>query len=308
MSSSSSAPALRVGQEVASPPAPRSELAAFPTESGRPQPPPPNGGGGHGGGAGEGSVPKPKRQATPAVASAAREESAEAKQRAAAAQRRSKVMADSGAAAVASQVAARMAASAKPLPYPHSEASSARSAWMKSYKPDAANSMTSRGLMSNDISRSTECCAGVCVLRQHSLPDPPKFGSNELQYREATRALHRAIRRDAEAKAEFEARGPNKAGPAGAGGTILPRQQEKTAGQPSICRPMQVPETELLDLAMADDSMPTTESRARFWWKPITEDVQREVKKHGRLRDSWKVFRDMAELQSNTMRSPFKSF
>jgi len=198
------------------------------------------------------------------------------------------------------------------LPYAYSEASSDGSRWAKAYE-DKANSLLARGLLSNDLSYAHANTPGVCVLKQMSLPQIPRCGGYEQRTEDLGRALRKAEEEDARASAAYAAyaaRGPpSRAGSeAGLDGEVLPKQQKKTIGKPSICRAADESMEALRKHLTADDSYFTSEYRSKMWWKNVMSSQRHELKEHVRPYDNWTMFRDNAAKYAGTMTYPIRTY
>jgi len=166
----------------------------------------------------------------------------------------------------------------------------------------------SRGVLTNDITYAHENTPGVCVMRQMSLPDVPAAAGMEFRVREVSKALRKAKEDDLAARAAFAARRQASSGAALAGSPeVLPIQQQRTAGKPAMCKPMDSP-AGLTELMHAEDSYFTSEQRSNYWWKMVYPEQKHELKEHVRPYDGWTIFRDAAVKQAPAMRESIHTY
>lgn len=192
------------------------------------------------------------------------------------------------------------AAAEKPqhLPYPHSVVAIEMEPWAKEFVADAPPGLSTKGLLSNDLTYANNTMPGVCVVRQLKVPEVADANCAEFQVRidHMDRSLAKNLDWENKRKTMF-ARAPSVGGSSQGGDCeVLPKQQMMTCGRASLCRPLP---TDLHNsdkrgrYALADDSMCTSEHRTNFWWKPITDDQRGFVKQFVRPYDEQNRFREI---------------
>merc|ERR1719215_1494867 len=134
----------------------------------------------------------------------------------------------------------------------------------------------------------------------------------EFRVREVSKALRKAKDDDAAARVAFAARRRQLSLPGGglqgsSSSEVLPIQQQRTAGKPALCKPMDSP-AELTELMHAEDSYFTSEQRAHYWWKMVYPEQKHELKEHVRPYDGWTLFRDCAVKQAPAMRESIHTY
>mmetsp|Transcript_12496 Transcript_12496/g.44180 ORF Transcript_12496/g.44180 Transcript_12496/m.44180 type:complete len:285 (+) Transcript_12496:92-946(+) len=192
------------------------------------------------------------------------------------------------------------------LPYACSEVSSVASGWRHESKLEPGASLLSKGLLTNDITYAHETTPGVCVMKQMTLPAVPPASGQEFRVREVTKQLRKTREEDARARAAFKAHREQLVN-AGAASEVLPIHQQKTAGKPALCKPMDSPAA-LRELMHAEDSYFTSEYRANNWWKMVFPSQRKDLKEHVRPYDNYTLFRDTAVKQAGAMREPMHTY
>lgn len=205
-----------------------------------------------------------------------------------------------------------------PLPYAASEACSMASSWKQQFAADAPAGLLSRGLISNDVTRSNETNPGVCVLRQMKLPalKPSEETDIAMRINYVTKMLKTAENAEVRNQRAWRARNaaPSEVGSdRGSPGEVVPRQQRMTAGRPSLCRPLpddviKDPQRRRLKYSLNEDSSFASEHRVNYWWKGNPRWQKKTIKDHVRPYDNWTLFRDNAVQLKGCLRAPINTY
>merc|ERR1712224_998549 len=99
----------------------------------------------------------------------------------------------------------------------------------------------------------------------------------------------------------------------GNGAEVVPRHQRRTAGRPSLCRPLpddivNDPEKKRERYSLNEDSSFASEHRVNYWWKGSPAWQKKALKEHVRPYDGWSMFRANANMMKEALRTPIHTY
>lgn len=202
--------------------------------------------------------------------------------------------------------------------YKCSEVSSHGSKWKadllkKETEARGEQTLSSKGILKNDITYAHANTPAVCVMRTMSLPVVPPLQNQEATAKYIKHVIKRNQKEDARMQRDFaankkatEGKADIDGGQAGGSSEMLPRHQRLSVGKPAMCRPMSLTQKDLAEMMNAEDSHFTSEYRSNGWWK--VHPNRQELKEHVRPYDSWTTFRDNAAVVNKYSRYPINTY